>query len=288
MNDMAVVENRPLTAVEIRTQVNLIQEVMKAVMKKDTHYGVIPGCQKPSLWKPGAEKLLATFRVASETVVEDLSTGDEARYRVTRKGLSNGTFIGSGVGECSSSEEKYKWRGVVCDAEFDDTPEDRRRLKYKRDGTTTKQIRTNPADVANTVLKMADKRAYVALALNVTAASDIFTQDIEDLPAEIVETVAGAEPARAHIKGPEAKTDAPQSADVVTFVPTVVNAKTWTKGDKSGTSYSVKLPDGGWASTFDSGLAEILTTAKEAGSRVAVQLVKKGAFTNVVSVTPVE
>jgi hypothetical protein len=197
----------PLTAMAVVARVRLIQEVMTAVMKKDTHYGIIPGCAKPSLWKPGAEQLLVTFRIASESIVEDLSSGDEARYRVTRRGLaiSNGSFVGSGVGECSSSEEKYKWRGAICEAEYEATPEDRRRLKYKRDGATIKQVRTNPADVANTVLKMADKRAYVALALNATAASDCFAQDLEDLPEEVRESVVEAEkPHREPIKEPEA------------------------------------------------------------------------------------
>jgi hypothetical protein len=36
------------------------------------------------------------------------------------------------------------------------------------------------ADSYNTVLKMANKRALVAGILNVTAASDVFTQDLED------------------------------------------------------------------------------------------------------------
>ncbi len=35
------------TAAEIRAQVNTVQEVMKAVMKDGTHYGVIPGTPKP-------------------------------------------------------------------------------------------------------------------------------------------------------------------------------------------------------------------------------------------------
>ena len=38
----------------------------------------------------------------------------------------------------------------------------------------------NPADYYNTVIKMADKRAIVAAVLYSTAASDTFTQDIED------------------------------------------------------------------------------------------------------------
>jgi len=39
----------------------------------------------------------------------------------------------------------------------------------------------NPADQYNTVLKMAKKRAYVDATLSATAASDIFTQDIEEI-----------------------------------------------------------------------------------------------------------
>ena len=167
----------PLTAVEIRAQVNLIQEVMKAVMKPDVHFGVIPGCgDKPTLLKAGAEKILSTFRIAVEPHIEDLSTSDEARYRITAKGIHqvSGLFVGSGVGEASSNEEKYKWRFAVCDAEWDATSEDRRRIKFKRDGTTIKQVRTNIADIANTVLKMAKKRAQVDLTLTATAARLFF------------------------------------------------------------------------------------------------------------------
>ena len=40
------------------------------------------------------------------------------------------------------------------------------------------------ADTYNTVLKMAKKRAHVDAIITVTAASDIFTQDVEDLLPE--------------------------------------------------------------------------------------------------------
>lgn len=178
---------KPLTAKEIRAQVNLIQEVMKAVMKRDTHYGTIPGCKKPSLWKPGAEVLLTTFKISVEPTVEDLSTFDEARYRVTVSGIyrNDGAFVGRGIGECSSNEEKYKWRKAVCDQEWEETPTDRRREKWSaNDGKPykVKQVRTEIADVANTILKMAKKRAEIDFTLTATAASDIFTQDIEDMP----------------------------------------------------------------------------------------------------------
>ncbi len=217
-------EQKTLTAVDIRAQVNLIQEVMRGVMKKDEHYGTIPGTKKPSLYKPGAEKLLVTFRIAAlDPKVEDLSVpGESIRYRVTRGGqaINSGAFVGAGVGECSSDEEKYKWRKPVCDAEFDETPEDRRQVVWKNSANgpyQIKRVRTNPADVANTILKMADKRAYVALALQTTAASDIFTQDIEDLPAEIAAGLEGeATPARAPIAAPVARAASAGGARVIT------------------------------------------------------------------------
>ena len=205
----AVIEYRsgsaPQTAAEIRSHVNRIQEVMRAVFKESTHYGRIPGAgDKPVLFKPGAEVLCMTFRIAPEFTVDDLSDGDSIRYRVRCLGRhqTTGIALGEGAGEASTSEEKYRWRSAVCDEEFEATDADRRRVKYaKRQGGghyTVNQIRTNPADLANTVLKMACKRALVAMTLNVTAASDCFTQDLEDMPEELrphAHDTEGGEPA---------------------------------------------------------------------------------------------
>jgi len=127
-----------------------IHEIMKEAMKDGTDYGVIPGCgSKPTLLKPGAEKLLMMFQVAPKVSVVDLCTPDVYRYRVLVSLISQaGVYLGDGIGECSSLEKKW--------------------------------TRPNPADVANTVLKMAKKRALVDAVLTVLGASDIFTQDIED------------------------------------------------------------------------------------------------------------
>jgi hypothetical protein len=162
-----------------------------------------------TLLKPGAEKLLLTFRVGSFPEVIDLSGKDERRYRVLCHGktIPNGALVGIGVGECSTDEEKYKWREAACQEEYDETPEDRKRLKWKKgwNAPATKifQVRTNPADLANTVLKMADKRAHVALALKVTGASDIFVQDVEDL--DELPNGTATTPAKDPIPMPKAK-----------------------------------------------------------------------------------
>ncbi len=177
-----------LSAVELRAHKNTIAEVVRSVMQPEVHYGKIPGTDKPTLYQAGADCLLATFHIAPSFRVEDLGGDGISRYRVTCIGTHQGTGIvmGEGVGECSSGEDKYKWRRALCDEEFDATPETHRRVKFAkgRGGSVYKnqQIRTDPADFANTALKMAAKRAKVAMTLNVLAASDFFTQDVEDLP----------------------------------------------------------------------------------------------------------
>lgn len=183
-----------MAVADVVQQSMAIQEVIKAVMRQNVHYGVIPGTDKPTLYKAGAEKLCLTFHIADEYRVEDLSTGPDAiRYRVTCTGRHQQTGIemGSGIGEASTSEEKYRWRRAVCKEEFEATPLNLRRTKYSRGkgGSfyTQEQVRTEPADLANTVLKMAAKRAKMAMVLNVLAASDAFAQDLEDLSEELRE-----------------------------------------------------------------------------------------------------
>lgn len=189
-----------LPTTEVVARVHRIQEVMKALMKEGVHFGKIPGTPKPTLYKPGAELLLMTFRIAATpSNIEDLSTHDEIRYRVTVRGSNqmSGDVVGEMSGECSSSEEKYRWRKPVCDEEFDETPADRKREKWsKGDGKAykQKQVRTSPSDVANTVLKMAIKRALIAMTLVALGASDIFSQDLEDLAEELRDSVAGETP----------------------------------------------------------------------------------------------
>ena len=218
MNDIVIrpEAQAPQTAKQIKAQVQRIQEVMKGVMKIDTHYGVIPGTQRPTLYKPGAEMLLSTFRVSVQPEVEDLSTVDEIRYRVHCKGVAMGSqiVIGVGVGECSTSEEKYKWRAAVCQEEYDEADHDRRRNKFgwkwgqaqgEKITVRTLQVRQEPSDLANTVLKMAKKRAEVDLALTALAASDIFVQDMEDLPEGMAAAPAQGE------ANPKAQSQAPRA-----------------------------------------------------------------------------
>ena len=195
-----------MTVADIISHVGMVQEVMRAVMKPDIHYGVIPGTDKPTLYKQGAEVLCMAFRVSDTYSVEDLSTADMVRYRVTCTGSHQmtGTVLGTGMGEASSGEEKYKWR-KAWDDEFEATPENLRRVKMGK--YKTKQVRTEPADLANTILKMANKRAKIAMTINVTACGDMFGQDLEDMDAALREHLTLRE-------GDDRQPDKPQAQPV--------------------------------------------------------------------------
>ena len=228
MNRAVIFDERRLLPASpdcMREQVNAIQKLMEAVMKEGEHYGRIPGSRKPSLWKPGAEKLCVAFHIEPSFVVEDLSTPDSYRYRVKCVGTHQitGAKLGEGMGACSSLEQRYRWRKAT-DAEFDATPEDRRRFKYgydweKKRPYEVKQVRAEHHDLENTILKMACKRAHVAMILNVTAASDIFTQDLEDLPEHVREEGAQNSPPTP-VAMPRAKAKAKAVEEGVTAGPT--------------------------------------------------------------------
>ncbi len=282
-------ERKPLTAAMIKGQVQLIQEVMEAVMIEGKHYGVIPGTPKPTLYKPGAEKLLATFLIGADPSanIEDLSNDDEIRYRVAVKGFrqATGDLLGVGIGECSSNEEKYKWRKPVCDSEFDEAPTERKRIAWKKGDKgpyQQKQIRMNPSDVANTILKMAKKRALVDMCLTITAASDIFDQDLEDLPEGLEVGTNG----KTSLKEPQKKQppqEEPPKTDTLSVVAPIINVlqkdgkktdgKPWTlytlicKGDKNDLRFS----------TFSKTIGEAALKAKGTPSLFEIHYKDKGS-----------
>lgn len=183
----------------VQANVAVVQKVMKAIMKKDTHYGAVPGTDKPTLLQPGAEAICLAFGWATRYEVEDLSYTDVVRYRITCKlyDRNTGELVGEGIGEASSDEEKYRWRKAVCTEEYEATPEDRKRVAYKRgkggSHYTVEQIRQEPADIANTVLKMGSKRAHIAATKTASGCSDMFVQDLGDLPEAVVGAITGAD-----------------------------------------------------------------------------------------------
>jgi len=194
-----------LTVDQLVGQIEKVQDAMRRAMHDGEHYGVIPGTQKPTLLKPGAEKLCLLFRLApSYDVTRREMPAGHIEYEVAceLRHITSDSLIASGVGLCTTMETRYRWRkgahacphcaesAIIkgkeefgggwlcwkkkggCGAKFPDDAFDMADLKPVE----------NPdlADCYNTVLKMAKKRAHVDATLTATAASDIFTQDMED------------------------------------------------------------------------------------------------------------
>ena len=125
-------------------------------------------------------------------------------YRQTGPTMNDRIVIARASGSCSSREKKYRWRdsqrkcpdcgkpaiiagkkeyggGFICFKKKDGCGAKFGENDARITGQTIGQV-PNPdiADLDNTILKMADKRALVAATLVATGCSDIFTQDIED------------------------------------------------------------------------------------------------------------
>ena len=161
---------QPTSIEELKAHVKAVDDAKREVMEPGRDYMVIPGTKKPSLLKPGGEKLLKLYNLGARfEILEEVQDHDrEWEYRTTewfeRKKLTvkkpaygfyfykvrcelfhvpTGTMVGDGIATCSSNER--------------------------------------PNQPANTIIKMAQKSAMLGAVLINCNASDLFTQDLEDL-----------------------------------------------------------------------------------------------------------
>ena len=194
--DLVPVDNYPsitrqaLPIEEIAGQVRLVKQVMRDLMKEDVHYGVIPGTSKPTLYQAGAQLLNVAFRLQPQyEIVGKELTPDRIYYQVkcTLIHIPSGQTWAEGMGACNSWERKYRYR-AVAEKKLQEGDKERSVGVETRGGKYGSYkvylIPVDPFDLDNTLLKMACKRALVAANINATASSDLFTQDIEDMPKE--------------------------------------------------------------------------------------------------------
>jgi hypothetical protein len=197
-------EIMPIAA--IQQNIARVQLLKQEVLREGVDFGVIPGTPKPSLYKPGAEIVNLMFGVSVDpdplAFREEEGVDDTGRpfYRVTVRQVfktRTGLFLGASYGSASSLEEKYKWRRATGPKEFAATVEGWKRSKFKRGKNNTEyeepQVRTEVDDIRNTILQMAMKRSEVSGTKRVHALSGMFGQDLEDLPAEIRDSIVDGE-----------------------------------------------------------------------------------------------
>lgn len=160
MSEQLTVYEAEITNVKPSGMNYTLQTTDGASMKlmRDVDFGVIPGTNKPSLFKAGAEKVCAMFGLLQhytiETKIEDFEhdapfcfyTVKCELVKIAQNGLQY-TFA-TGLGSANTRE-----KGVG---------------------------RASCYDAANSCLKKASKRALVGAALSVGALSGLFYADLED------------------------------------------------------------------------------------------------------------
>jgi hypothetical protein len=157
-------------------QRELLSDYIKRQLVPGKHF-YQRGDQKPSLSKEGAEIILLPHNLAPDYELvsgPDTPPENDQPYQITvkctlrRKG-DPGSFVGSGMGSAGSQH-------------------------MKRDG---KYVARQPDKFLchNATLKMAQKSAMISATINSTAASEFFTQDMEEPPpANVNKPVPKKEP----------------------------------------------------------------------------------------------
>lgn len=203
-----------ITLGQMRQRKEAIRKFIAEEMVAGEDFGPIPGTNgKDVLLKPGAEKLIRLFTyTASFTevkVVEDWTGKNHDGepflfYKIKCSIHKDGRFMGDADGSCNSWEKKYRYikKQRVCPSCGLETvfvsKGDGGFFCWKNKGGCGRQfVKGTPectsmekqgagqaldpdvADKANTIMKMAEKRALTAACLIVVGASEFFTQDIE-------------------------------------------------------------------------------------------------------------
>src|SRR6185437_15053235 len=103
---------------DIQTAQSRLEEFQRFVrmyLHEDEDYGKIPGTPKPTLYKPGADKLCDIYGLADTYVVTNRTEDWERNlfdYEIECRLISKrtGQLVSSGFGSCNSFEAKYHWR----------------------------------------------------------------------------------------------------------------------------------------------------------------------------------
>lgn len=180
---------------QTRKWMQSLQEYRRAILVNGPDFAVIPGTEKPSLLKPGAEKLLLAAGLGFTILKiddDDSRTHQGVTYRCT---VRRGALI---VAECDgyAGYDESRFYTSQADAE---AKERYNAEKWKRSVNVSKFVEYRAP--WNSVIKMAQKRAMVGGVLNALAASGLFTQDLEDVADEATPAFDPAALLKPHLTG---------------------------------------------------------------------------------------
>ncbi len=210
-----VIELGELTKAETLARFpDLLTQIYKTIMRENVDYGRTPGTPKPSLWKPGGEILARWLNLSPRmSILDKVEQTDPEKpyfdYTAQCDLHGKNGFVGSGLGSCNSRETRYAFRWLF-ENQLPSTVDKSKLVTRSNYGKL--QYRTpTPADevysLKNTVLKMAEKRAFIDAVLRVTGASRIFTQDLaeESSPGQANTAAKPSQQSQQQAKTPVAK-----------------------------------------------------------------------------------
>ena len=183
INALSIIDTVEIDSIaNTMAKIQQMQNVVQRTLKKGHDFGEVPGTSKPTLLKPGGEKICMLFGLNPE--YEFLQTTEDYdkeffSYNIRCTLFRNGQPVAQGVGSCNSKEKKYRYINVDKIPEnyvgqSEEIIDKYGRVKYKIN---------NPdiCSLVNTILKMAKKRAFIDAVLQVASLSEVFTQDVEDM-----------------------------------------------------------------------------------------------------------
>lgn len=236
MSDLVAYEPGQHNEVVARNQALL--DLRDRIFRQGLHYGEpFKGSGKPTLLKPGAELILARFKLWPEFIDRGVTERWDSeppifhyRYECRLRHRVTNEVWGAGIGSCNSLEDKYRWRKQDRLCPNCGAPKIiRSKYPDKRTGEfgwyclscktpfppgheaiEDQPVGRVPNDeiftLINTLDKMAQKRALVAAVLVATGASTFFTQDVEDFPGYAGEIIDG------EFASPDGETEQEQAA----------------------------------------------------------------------------
>ncbi len=201
--------NQAETLAITREHYEIMTAFVKEQMEENVDFGVVPGTNsKPTLFKPGAEKLCRLLNLnPTFSLINSIINFDKPifYYHYQCSLYHKSQLVGQGDGSCNSYEKKYRYRKAELTCPICGQPTVIKGKEeygggyvcYKKKGGCGAKFKDNDEriinqdvglienpdifDQVNTIQKMAEKRALIAAVLCSVGASQFFTQDLEDI-----------------------------------------------------------------------------------------------------------
>jgi hypothetical protein len=150
---------------------NLVSFI-RSQLRKGVDFDRIPGTSKPTLLKPGSEKLANLFKLGSRIVAKERQLDLDKNfamftYTIEIFHIPTDKVISQCEGSANSKEKRFANKA--------------------------------PGDILNTLQKMAQKRAYVGAVIIAVGASDFFTHDVEDMDPSVLQDAPQHDPNKQYV-----------------------------------------------------------------------------------------